>query len=311
MTFSQLVKEELVVQDILPETAKVELMAAFKAIGTLEQDFGGVRIELKSSQIKLIKRILEIVKHEYPQAQTQTLVRTIKKFNEQVKVYVLIINTYCKEILIDLKLINDINQTLILSLNNVENQLVSDLDKQNYVKMFFICSGSVNDPKKSQQYHLEITNNNVEYLKEIQKIVKRFDINFKISRRKSTNVLYINKSEEIADFLKFIESFELLFEFENYRLTRDINLVNNRLNNAEIANETKKLTTIQKHIKAIELLKEQKLLQSLPDKTQLVADLRIEFPEDSLQELADRTKGEISKSNIRHHLNKMIKLANV
>ncbi len=311
MTFSQLVKEELVVQDILPETAKVELMAAFKAIGTLEQDFGGVRIELKSSQIKLIKRILEIVKHEYPQAQTQTLVRTIKKFNEQVKVYVLIINTYCKEILLDLKLINDINQTLILSLNNVENQLVTDLDKQNYVKMFFICSGSVNDPKKSQQYHLEITNNNVEYLKEIQKIVKRFDINFKISRRKSTNVLYINKSEEIADFLKFIESFELLFEFENYRLTRDINLVNNRLNNAEIANETKKLTTIQKHIKAIEQLKEQRLLQSMPEKTQLVAELRIKFPEDSLQELADRTQGEISKSNIRHHLNKMIKLANV
>ncbi len=311
MTFSQLVKEELVVQDILPETAKVELMAAFKAIGTLEQDFGGVRIELKSSQIKLIKRILEIIKHEYPEAQTQTLVRTIKKFNEQAKVYVLIINTYSKEILIDLKLINDINQTLILSLNNVENQLITDLDKQNYVKMFFICSGSVNDPKKSQQYHLEITNNNVEYLKEIQKIVKRFDINFKISRRKSTNVLYINKSEEIADFLKFIESFELLFEFENYRLTRDINLVNNRLNNAEIANETKKLTTIQKHIKAIEQLKEQKLLESMPEKTQLVAALRIEFPEDSLQELADRTAGEISKSNIRHHLNKMIKLANV
>ncbi len=311
MTFSQLVKEELVVQDILPETAKVELMAAFKAIGTLEQDFGGVRIELKSSQIKLIKRILEIIKHEYPQAQTQTLVRTIKKFNEQVKVYVLIINTYCKEILVDLKLITDVNQTLILSLNNVENQLVSDLDKQNYIKMFFICSGSVNDPKKSQQYHLEITNNNVEYLKEIQKIVKRFDINFKISRRKSTNVLYINKSEEIADFLKFIESFELLFEFENYRLTRDINLVNNRLNNAEIANETKKLTTIQKHIKAIEQLKEQKLLESMPEKTQLVAALRIEFPEDSLQELANRTEGEISKSNIRHHLNKMIKLANV
>ncbi len=311
MTFSQLVKEELVVQDILPETAKVELMAAFKAIGTLEQDFGNVTIELKSSQIKLIKRILEIIKHEYPKAQTQTLVRTIKKFNDQVKVYVLRINTYSKEILKDLNLIDDINQLLILSLNDVQHKLKTDIEKQSYVKMFFICSGSVNDPKKSQQYHLEITNNNVDYLLEIQKIVKKYDINFKISRRKNNNVLYINKSEEIADYLKFIESFDLLFEFENYRLTRDINLVNNRLNNAEIANETKKLTTIQKHIRAIEVLKEKKVIETLPEKTQIVAKLREEHQEDSLQELADRTNGTISKSNIRHHLNKLIKLANI
>ncbi len=311
MTFSQLVKEELVVQDILPETAKVELMAAFKAIGTLEQDFGGVTIELKSSQIKLIKRILEIIKHEYPEAQTQTLVRTIKKFNEQAKVYVLRINTHSKEILKDLELINDVNQMLILSLNDVQKKLTLDIEKQSYVKMFFICSGSVNDPKKSQQYHLEITNNNAEYLNEIKKIVKKYDINFKISRRKSTNVLYINKSEEIADFLKFIESFDLLFEFENYRLTRDINLVNNRLNNAEIANETKKLTTIQKHIRAIENLRENRILESLPEKTRLVASLREQYQEDSLQELSDRTNGDISKSNIRHHLNKIIKLANM
>ncbi len=309
MTFSQQVKEELVVQDILPETAKIELMAAFKAIGTLEQDFGGVIIEMKTSQIKLIKRILEIIKHEYPEAQTQTLVRTIKKFNEQAKVYVLRINTHTKEILVDLGLINDANQMLIFTLNDVSNRLTNDIEKQSYVKMFYICSGTVNDPKKSQQYHLEINGNNREYLKEIKDIVKRYDINFKFSRRKNSNVLYINKSEEIADFLKFIESFDLLFEFENYRLTRDINLVNNRLNNAEIANETRKLTSIQKQIAAIEKLRAGGELKALPDKTQLIAKLREEYPDDSLQELANRTNGEISKSNIRHHLNKIIELA--
>lgn len=308
MTFSQQVKEELVVQDILPETAKIELMAAFKALGTMEQEFGGVMIEIKTSQIKLIKRILEIIKHEYPKAQTQTLVRTIKKFNDKVKVYILRINTYTKEILVDLGLIDNIDQMLILSLNDVSHRLTNDIEKQSYVKMFYICSGTVNDPKKSQQYHLEITGNNREYLNEIREIVSRYDINFKFSRRKNSNVLYINKSEEIADFLKFIESFDLLFLFENYRLTRDINLVNNRLNNAEIANETRKLTSIQKQIDAINHLKESGQFETLADKTKLVAKLREEYADDSLQELADRTNGEISKSNIRHHLNKIIKL---
>lgn len=308
MTFSQQVKEELVVQDILPETAKIELMAAFKALGTMEQEFGGVMIEIKTSQIKLIKRILEIIKHEYPKAQTQTLVRTIKKFNDKVKIYILRINTYTKEILVDLGLIDNIDQMLILSLNDVSHRLTNDIEKQSYVKMFYICSGTVNDPKKSQQYHLEITGNNREYLNEIREIVSRYDINFKFSRRKNSNVLYINKSEEIADFLKFIESFDLLFLFENYRLTRDINLVNNRLNNAEIANETRKLTSIQKQIDAINHLKESGQFETLADKTKLVAKLREQYADDSLQELADRTNGEISKSNIRHHLNKIIKL---
>lgn len=307
MTFSQQVKEELVVQDIEAATAKVELMAAFKAIGTLEQNNDGITIELKTSQIKLIKRIMEIIKHDYKQAQTQTLVRTIKKFNVESKVYILRINTYAKEILVDLGLIDSLDVNLIFHLNDISHRLVTDEEKQVYVRMFYVCSGTVNDPKHSQQYHLEITSNNRVYLTEIREIVKKYNINFKISKRKNAHVLYINKSEEIADFLKFIKSFDLLFEFEDYRLTRDINLVNNRLNNAEIANETKKLTTSQRQISAIESLKEEGLFDILSEKTRYIAQLRLDYPEDSLQELADRTNGQVSKSNIRHHLNTIIK----
>ena len=55
MSFSQRTREELLVQDIKAPTAKIELMAAFKAIGTLQIDFNSVMIEIKTSQIKLTK----------------------------------------------------------------------------------------------------------------------------------------------------------------------------------------------------------------------------------------------------------------
>ena len=182
MSFSQRTREELLVQDIKAPTAKIELMAAFKAIGTLQIDFNSVMIEIKTSQIKLTKRILEILKHDYPEANTQTLVRNVRSFNVDKKSYLIRITTHAKEILFDLGLISDVNANFILSLNDVRDKLVTDEDKRVYARMFFCCTGSVNDPKNAQQYHLEIYNSNKEYLEEIQSLTKDYAINFKITR---------------------------------------------------------------------------------------------------------------------------------
>ena len=58
--------------------------------------------EIKTSQIKLTKRILEILKHDYPEANTQTLVRNVRSFNVDKKSYLIRITTNAKEILFDL-----------------------------------------------------------------------------------------------------------------------------------------------------------------------------------------------------------------
>jgi DNA-binding protein WhiA len=311
MTFSQRVKEELLVQDIEHATAKIELMAAFKAIGTMEFDFTGLVIEIKTSQIKLTKRLIEIIKHEYPESMIQTLVRSVRNFNQSKKVYVIRIIKHCKEILKDLSLIDSVDVNFILSLNDVSKILKKEDEKRVYTRMYFCCTGSVNDPKNSQQYHLEITGNNEVYLKEIQKLVKNYSIDLKITQRKKSFALYLNKSEEIADFLKFVKAVDVLFEFEDYRMIRDMMLITNRLNNADIANEVKKLNTSNKQINAIEILKEKDLFDVLGDKTKEIADLRLTYPDDSLQELAERTNGKCSKSNLRYHLNIILQKANL
>ena len=58
-------------------------------------------------------------------------------------------------------------------------------------------------------------NANREYLEEIQEMTKKYAINFKVTQRKKRFALYLNKSEEIADFLKFIMAVNVLFEFED------------------------------------------------------------------------------------------------
>lgn len=311
MTFSQRVKEELLLLDIDPNTAKVELMAAFKAIGVIQYDYSGIQVELKTSQIKLTKRLLEIIKTEYPRASVQTVVRQSRRFKKDVKVYILRISSHVREILFDLKFIDLIDQSFIFDLVDVSHDLLKEDEKKVYARTFFCCSGSVNDPAKASQYHLEITSANLEYLQGLQKLVKYVDINMKISKRKNSYALYINRGEEIEDFLKFIMSYDMLFVFADFRLTRDIHLENNRLNNAEIANEMKRLSTSNKQIGAIELLKENGLYDTLKDKTKLVCELRLNNPEDSLNELSIHSNETISKSNIRHHLNIVTKLADL
>ncbi len=302
MTFSQKVREELLVLDIEPETAKIELMAAFKALGTIQMDSMGLMIEVKTSQIKLTKRLLEIIKHEYPEVIVQTLVRDMRSFKGTKKSYIIRISKYAKEILKDLGLIDSLDFTFILCLNDISGRLKTQHEKRVYTRVFYCCLGTINDPKNAQQYHLEINGSNEQYLDEIQNISKKYSINFKLTKRKNKPSLYLNKSEEIADFLKFIMAVDVLFEFEDYRMMRDMMMVSNRLNNADIANEVKKMQTANAQIEAINKLKERDLINSLGLKTIKVIELRLKFPQDSYQELAKHSGGELSKSNIRYHL---------
>ncbi len=309
MTFSQQVKDELLVQVIEPETAKIELIAAFKAIGTLQMDSTGIQIELKTSQIKLTKRLFEIIKHEYPKVSVQTLVSETRNFAKKKKLYILRIASGATDILYDLKFIDDPSVSFIFSLPDVSSHLISEEDRQVYVKTFFCCSGSINDPGVAQQYHLEITSSNEGYLVAMQNILSAYNINMKITKRRSSYGLYLNKSEEIADFLKFIRSFDMLFVFEDFRFTRDVNVMLNRLQNADIANEMKRITTSDSHINAIDILKQNNVYDTLKDKTLAVCELRIKYPDDSLNELSIKSEGAFSKSNIKYHLTKVVNLA--
>ncbi|MBL0701729.1 MAG: DNA-binding protein WhiA [Spiroplasma sp.] len=309
MTFSQKVREELLVLDIEPETAKIELMAAFKAIGTIQIDYSSLMIEIKTSQIKLTKRLLEIIKHEYPLAVVQTLVRDMRSFNGTKKSYIIRIAKHAKEILKDLGLIDSLDFTFILSLNDISSKLKTQHQKRVYTRMYYCCLGTVNDPKNAQQYHLEINGSNELYLDEIKNITKKYSINFKLTKRKDRPSLYLNKSEEIADFLKFIMAVNVLFEFEDYRMVRDMMMVSNRLNNADIANEVKKMKTSSMQIDAINYLKQRNLIKTFGAKTIKVIELRLKYPEDSYQELSKHSEGLLSKSNIRYHLSLVEKRA--
>ncbi|WOO89751.1 DNA-binding protein WhiA [Mollicutes bacterium LVI A0078] len=310
ITFSQELKEELLHIELESEKLrKIELVATLKAVGILNFNGSNMSIDIRTSFAHLAKRVFKSIKDFYPNASLQTIVQRAVKFKREVNVYIVRVNLVVPEMLFDLGLINNPNPGMIFGLNSIIDRLVTEEEKSVYIRTFFICSGSVNNPHKNKQYHLEIVGQNKTYLEEIQKMLMPFEIEMKMSKRKNNYPLYINKSEEIADFLKFIGSRSLLFEFEDVRIMRDFRSASNRMNNAEIANEAKQMAASLKQIKAIDKLKEYEHFEKLSDKAKQVANLRLENPDSTLSELSEITNGEISKSNLSHHLRTIVKKA--
>ena len=124
----------------------------------------------------------------------------------------------------------------------------------------------------------------------------------------------LKKSQEIADFLAGIKATNCYFEFEDYRMERDYVNSGNRINNCDIANSVRVNVAANEQIKNIEIIKKYSSLSFLEKDLEILANLRLDNPEDSLKELANKfnelTNKNITKSGINHLFNKIKVIAN-
>lgn len=113
-------------------------------------------------------------------------------------------------------------------------------------------------------------------------------------------------------FLRAIEAYNAVLNFEDVRIFRDIRNSENRLNNCEIANETKTMAAAKKQIDNIELIDFVYGIKSLPERLRYVAELRLEFPEENLtylSEVATQRGMKLTKSGINHRMRKLTEMA--
>ena len=87
-----------------------------------------------------------------------------------------------------------------------------------------------------------------------------------------------------------------------------INGVNRRVN-CETANLSKVVNAAGDQIDAIRLLERRGILETLPEKLQITAQMRLRNPEATLAELAGMSSPPVSKSAINHRMRKLVELA--
>lgn len=177
-----------------------------------------------------------------------------------------------------------------------------------FIKGVFLGSGCIVEPKS--EYHLELSMQEEEKVEIVCRFLKKMKLRPKYVKRTNGYVIYIKESEQISRFLSYLQTNKALLYFEQVRVEKDVKNNINRYTNCEAANIAKTAKTSVKHIDAINYLRKHKIFEQLPITLQEVAELREKHSEDSLDELASKSKQKLSKSGVNHRLTKLIKIAN-
>ncbi len=177
----------------------------------------------------------------------------------------------------------------------------------------FLSSGYITSPKLD--YHFEINIKNKACTEYIYNLLSLLEFTPKILKRKENNcyAIYIKESDQIATFLGLISANVSLLKFEQIRVEKEVKNNINRAINCETANLTKTINNSFKIKNAIEILKKNGKYNNLNEKLKYAIFLKEKYPDKSLSYIASttiNTENKITKSGLKHRLDKIIELAN-
>jgi conserved hypothetical protein len=179
--------------------------------------------------------------------------------------------------------------------------------KRAFIRGAFLASGSISDPEKG--YHFEIVCPTQEKAKQLQEMMNAFDLEAKIIVRKQSHIVYLKESTQIVDVLNVMEAHVALMELENIRILKDVRNQINRKVNCETANINKTVSASLKQREDIAYLRNHKRFQKLPENLQLMAEVRLDYPDASLKELGELMNPPVGKSGVNHRLRKLSLMA--
>ena len=199
----------------------------------------------------------------------------------------------------------DPRQNLVLHINF--GLLEEECCRASFLRGTFFAGGSLTDPQK--RYHLELNTSHLQASRELEVLLRECGYPPKSLARNGSFITYFKQSDQIEDFLTWIGAPVAAMRIMSAKVEKDLrNSVNRRLN-CDSANLDKAVGAAQEQMEAIRKLREAGLLEQLPDKLQLTAALRLEYPELSLSELAETFDPPVTKSCLNHRLRKLMEMA--
>lgn len=300
MSFTTKVKEELIHQST---TDKKELSAIIKLSGSLSLNQQALTLAITTENAKIARYIYSLFESYYA---IQPEIKYYQKTNlKKNRVYTVLINQMVDKILSDLKLAD----SFFGLETGIESEVLTDDELGRfYLKGAFLASGTVRDPE-SGKYQLEIYSVYLDHAQDLAKLLHKFMLDAKTIEHKSGAITYLQKAEDIMDFLIIIGAMESKDAFESVKLLREARNDINRANNAETANIAKTIKASMKTINNIVKIMETVGLESLPIELQQIAQMRINHPDYSIQDIADHLEFPLSKSGVNHRLRKLNKIA--
>lgn len=308
MSFSLKVKNEVCrYVDLSKEEVIAELSGIMKASGTLGIGSNrSLNFKIITENPAIARLIFKLLK-EYFNIHTKLMVKrsnSLKKNN----VYVVIIteDVNVKDLLVEVGVLTK-DSFLNLNYKINEDMIKEEKCKRAYIRGAFLGGGSISNPEKT--YHLEFVTHNLEYAEELSNLINTYNLSSKVIQRKSSYVVYLKEGEQIVDLLNIIGAHSALLKLENIRIMKEMRNNVNRLVNCETANLSKTVNAAVRQIESIKMIQKEIGLNRLPKNLREIAELRLEYPDESLKELGTMLNPPVGKSGVNHRLRRIEKIA--
>ena len=300
MSFTVAVKEEILGQHHL---SRHELSAIIKMSGSIGLSTSGLTLSVVTENAKLARHLYESFLHFY---EIKSEIRHHQRSNlRKNRVYTVFTDEKVQDLLSDLHLAD----SFFGLETGIDEEILSDEEAgRAYICGAFLANGSIRDPE-SGKYQLEISSVYLDHAQGIASLLQQFLLDAKVLERKKGAVTYLQRAEDIMDFLIVIGAMQARDDFERVKILRETRNDLNRANNAETANIARTVSASMKTINNISKIKDIMGLENLPVDLQEVAQLRIQHPDYSIQQLADSLSAPLTKSGVNHRLRKINKIA--
>ena len=177
-----------------------------------------------------------------------------------------------------------------------------------YLRGAFLGGGTVNNPEK--EYHFEIITGTEVLAKELRRMMNSFvDITAKITERKKGFGVYLKAGEQVRDAIGIMGASQQFFRFDEVMMMKGLKSQTCRINNLDNANIDKALKASENQINCINKIKEKRGLDILSAKLRETAELRLENPDVSIEELGKMMTPPLSKSGINNRLRRIEEIA--
>lgn len=308
MSFSAKVKGEIARNsNVTKSEALAQISAIMKVSGTIGFSGKGISFRIATENPSTARVIFTLLK-EFFSIHSKLMVKksnSLKKNN----IYMVLIDEEMgvRDLLKDTGIFKDVDGIMSLDYRIEDNMVSGDEDKRAYIRGAFLGGGSISNPEKN--YHLEFVTHSEEYALDLSKLINSYKLKSKVIQRKNSFVIYIKEADQIVDLLSIVGAHTALLELENIRIMKEMRNNVNRLVNCETANLSKTVNAAVRQVESIKLIQSEIGIKRLPQNLREIAELRLNYPDESLKELGEMLDPPVGKSGVNHRLRKIEKIA--
>ena len=308
MSFSSKVKGEIArYSELTKSEALAQISAIMKVSGTIGLSGSGLSFKITTENPSSARLIFTLLKIHF-NIHSKLMVKrsnSLKKNN----IYMVVINEEMgvRGLLQETGILTEVDGVMSLDYRIQDDMIKTEEEKRAYIRGAFLGGGSISNPEKT--YHLEFVTHSEEYAIDLCKLINTFGLNSKVIQRKNSFIIYIKEGEQIVDLLNIVGAHTCLLELENIRIMKEMRNNVNRLVNCETANLSKTVNAAVRQVESIKLIQKEIGLKRLPKNLREVAELRLNYPDESLKDLGEMLNPPVGKSGVNHRLRKIEKIA--